>query len=296
MPYRLLLADDSPTIQKVVELLLSPENFEIKSVNDGEEALKTIDSFRPDIVLADIDMPSINGYQLCERIKKNPSTSTIPVILLAGAFEPFDKNKAKSVLADDFIIKPFESTELIGKVQAVLSNYESLKESIETELDKEILSEENMGFNTKEQEVLNEEFEAEVALSEGLEKFEISKSLDSEKSKEGTKETEGLTRDINFPSAEEIGALLQKSIDEKVSTLIENNILPYISFTIKDSVESAVSKATPKIVEEITRSAVRDLLESLKIDIRTTINNVVPQIAEEIIKKEIEKISSESIQ
>jgi DNA-binding response OmpR family regulator len=296
MPYRLLLADDSPTIQKVVELLLSPENFEIKSVNDGEEALRAIDSFRPDIVLADIDMPTIDGYQLCERIKKNPLTSSIAVILLAGAFEPFDKNRAKSVLADDFIIKPFESKELISKVQAVLSNYESLKESIEAELDEEILSGEDIGFDTKEQEILNEEFEAEAAISEGVEKIETSKILDSEKSKESAKKTEVLTKDINIPSAEEISALLQKSINEKVSTLIESNILPYISFTIKDSVESAVSKATPKIIEEIAKSTIKDLLESLKIDIRTTINNVVPQIAEEIIKKEIEKISSESIQ
>lgn len=292
MPYRLLLADDSPTIQKVVELLLSSENFEIKSVNDGEEALRTIDSFKPDIVLADIDMPTINGYQLCERIKKDPSTSSIPVILLAGAFEPFDKNYAKSVLADDFIIKPFESKELISKVQKVLSNYESLKEVIEKEWDEEAFSEE-VGQETKE-EGLNEEFESETALSEGIEKVEIAGIFDLKESKEAIKEKEELVKGL--PSAEEIGEIIKKAIDERISALIENNILPYISFTIKDSVESAVTKATPKIIEEIAKSMIEDLLESLKVDIRTTINNVVPQIAEEIIRKEIEKISSESIQ
>ena len=121
MSQRLLLADDSITIQKVVELILAEEDFEIKSVNNGEEALAVISSFMPDLILADIEMPKMNGYQLCETIKKNPATNTIPVILLTGAFEPIDEELAKQVQADDFIIKPFESQELISKINAVLT-------------------------------------------------------------------------------------------------------------------------------------------------------------------------------
>jgi len=118
---RLLLADDSITIQKVVELILAEEDFEIKSVNNGEEALAVISSFMPDIILADIEMPKVNGYQLCETIKRNPAMNSIPVILLTGAFEPIDEELAKQVQADDFIIKPFESQELISKINAVLT-------------------------------------------------------------------------------------------------------------------------------------------------------------------------------
>ncbi len=121
MSQRLLLADDSITIQKVVELILAEEDFEIKSVNNGEEALAVISSFMPDIILADIEMPKINGYQLCETIKRDPAMNTIPVILLTGAFEPIDEELAKQVRADDFIIKPFESQELISKINAVLT-------------------------------------------------------------------------------------------------------------------------------------------------------------------------------
>ncbi len=120
MPYKLLLADDSLTIQKVVELVLADEHFEIKTFIDGEQALAAIESFCPNIVLADIEMPKLNGYQLCEKIKKNASTVHIPVILLAGAFEPFDENYAKSIGADDYLIKPFESQELISKVKSLL--------------------------------------------------------------------------------------------------------------------------------------------------------------------------------
>ena len=121
MAYKLLLADDSITIQKVVELVLAEEDFQIKSVSNGEDALNLLDTFKPDIVLADIEMPKINGYNLCEKIKKNPSTSHVPVILLAGAFEPIDEELARQVGADDSVIKPFESQELISKINAALT-------------------------------------------------------------------------------------------------------------------------------------------------------------------------------
>ena len=120
MAFKLLLADDSITIQKVVELILSEEDFEIKSTNNGEEALAQIPSFRPDVILADIEMPKMNGYQLCEKVKQDPATGNIPVILLTGAFEPIDEELAKQVKADDFIVKPFESQDLLGKVNSVL--------------------------------------------------------------------------------------------------------------------------------------------------------------------------------
>jgi len=120
MAYKLLLADDSQTIQKVVELVLNREGFDILACSDGEEALKSLGTGMPDIVLADIEMPKMNGYQLCEKIKGNPATVHIPVILLAGAFEPFDEDYARSVGADDFIMKPFESHELVSKVNSLL--------------------------------------------------------------------------------------------------------------------------------------------------------------------------------
>ena len=119
MAYRILLADDSITIQKVVELILSEEDVEIKPVNDGMEALESLSEVKPDIVLADIEMPRLDGYELCEKIKNNPATASIPVILLAGAFEPFDEGRARAVGADDFLIKPFDSSDLLGKIEAI---------------------------------------------------------------------------------------------------------------------------------------------------------------------------------
>ena len=132
MTRKMLLADDSITIQKVVELVLAEEGFEIKAVNNGEEALAAIETFKPDVVLADIEMPKMNGYQLCEKLKAHPLTKNVPVILLSGAFEPLDEELARNVKADSFVIKPFESQELISKINAALVSASTMEETADS--------------------------------------------------------------------------------------------------------------------------------------------------------------------
>ncbi len=118
---KVLLADDSVTIHKVIEIILTAKGFALKAVADGDSALEAVRNFKPDVVLADIDMPGINGYDLAEKIKKNPSTKDIPVILLAGAFETIDNNRAQKSGATSTLIKPFESEDLVNKIREVLS-------------------------------------------------------------------------------------------------------------------------------------------------------------------------------
>lgn len=117
---RILVADDSVTIQKVIALTFADEPFEVQSVGNGAEALELMKSYTPDIVLADVIMPQMNGYELCRAVKQQDASAGIPVLLLAGTFEAFDEGEAKSVGADDYITKPFESGELIDKVKALL--------------------------------------------------------------------------------------------------------------------------------------------------------------------------------
>jgi len=116
---RILVADDSVTIQKVIALTFADEPFEVQSVGTGAEALELFKSWKPDIVLADVIMPQMNGYELCRAVKQQEETSMVPVLLLAGTFEAFDEEEAKSVGANDFITKPFESGELIEKVKSL---------------------------------------------------------------------------------------------------------------------------------------------------------------------------------
>lgn len=120
MKPKLLLADDSITIQKVVELIFSNENFEIITVNNGADALAKAKAERPDIVLADIYMPKLDGYELCQEMKKDPNLAATPLILLVGAFESFDESRSAAVGATGHITKPFESQELVGKVRETI--------------------------------------------------------------------------------------------------------------------------------------------------------------------------------
>jgi CheY-like chemotaxis protein len=121
MGKKILLADDSITIQKVIELTFSDEDFEVVTVGNGRLAVEKVQDVRPDLVLCDIIMPEKDGYEVCDFIKKTPSLAHIPVLLLTGAFEPFDQDRASRVGCDGFLAKPFEPQTLIAKVKDLLS-------------------------------------------------------------------------------------------------------------------------------------------------------------------------------
>lgn len=106
---KLLLADDSVTIQKVVDLTFQDEGFEVISVGDGNSAMEKLMENKPDLVLADVNMPGLNGYEICEKIKSSDDFRDIPVVLLVGSFEPFDESEADRVGADAHLTKPFQS-------------------------------------------------------------------------------------------------------------------------------------------------------------------------------------------
>jgi CheY-like chemotaxis protein len=116
MGHRILLADDSLTIQKVVELTFSETDYELMAVGSGDRAVEALSEFRPDIVLADVVMPGLTGYEVCERVKKLPDGLAIPVILLTGTFEPFDRARAERVGCDSIVTKPFDSHALAALV------------------------------------------------------------------------------------------------------------------------------------------------------------------------------------
>jgi CheY-like chemotaxis protein len=120
MGNRLLLADDSITIQKVVAIIFANEEFELTVVDNGIAALQQAQEIRPDVMLVDALMPGKSGYEVCAEIRRNPALSATPILLLIGAFEPFDEEKARSCGADASITKPFESQQLIDRVKELL--------------------------------------------------------------------------------------------------------------------------------------------------------------------------------
>jgi CheY-like chemotaxis protein len=116
----LLLADDSVTIQRVIELTFADENVDVIAVGDGKEAIDRIQSNPPDIVLADVGMPERSGYEVAEFIKGDPRFTHIPVLLLTGAFEPVDDVRARAIGCEGVLVKPFEPQMVISRVRELL--------------------------------------------------------------------------------------------------------------------------------------------------------------------------------
>ena len=117
---KILIVDDDANIAELISLYLTKECFETKIVEDGEEALKEFQTFNPDLILLDLMLPGIDGYEVCREIRK---TSSTPIIMLSAKGEIFDKVLGLELGADDYMIKPFDSKELVARVKAVLRRY-----------------------------------------------------------------------------------------------------------------------------------------------------------------------------
>ena len=121
MAHKLLLADDSVTIQRVIELTFADEDVQVIAVGDGRQAIERIEADRPDIVLADVGMPERDGYEVAAYVKNTPHLAHIPVLLLTGAFEPVDEQRASDVGCDGVLAKPFEPHMVITRVKELLA-------------------------------------------------------------------------------------------------------------------------------------------------------------------------------
>ena len=118
---KILIVDDDNNIAELISLYLTKECFECKIVNDGEEALHAFPSFHPNLILLDLMLPGIDGYQVCREIRHK---SNVPIIMLSAKGEIFDKVLGLELGADDYIIKPFDSKELVARVKAVLRRFQ----------------------------------------------------------------------------------------------------------------------------------------------------------------------------
>ena len=323
MAHRLLLADDSITIHKVVELILASEGFEIKAVTNGEDALAAIYTFKPDIVLADVEMPRLNGYFLCEKIKQDPSTSDIPVVLLAGAFEPFDEELAKRVKSDGFVVKPFESQELISKINETLSTAAmtreeaiSVKEAPVTEGE---AAEENLwsmeeipeaaeleGLPLKEEEEAGKEDIFEVAGEMGVVIEAEPKETVPPFTRKAVPAEEVGGLEAEFPSRDELKEIFEKTLNSKMSSLLSSidikEIIPsFLISPLKESVEKILSETMPEVSERMLQGEMKDIFEKTvntnlssflsSIDFKETVQSSL----EPIIKDSVTDILSEKI-
>ena len=121
---KILIVDDDENIAELISLYLTKECFDTMIVHDGEEALTAFESYQPNLMLLDLMLPGIDGYQVCREIRSKHNT---PIIMLSAKGEVFDKVLGLELGADDYVLKPFDSKELVARVKAVLRRYQPAK-------------------------------------------------------------------------------------------------------------------------------------------------------------------------
>ncbi len=244
MKKKILVADDSITIQKVIQLSFPEDEFEVICVGNGKEALDKMESFSPDLVLADVIMPETDGYALCKTIKGSADLSHIPVLMLVGSFEPFDEEKAEKSLVDGIITKPFDRAMLVEKVKQTLQP--DLKESARSTAKEAI---EELG---PEDFPISLDHDRVIELSSASEPAQEEKQQEPSETirKQETEEPEELpdkAKDIRLTD-DEIEAVAKKLIKSMPKNLLGDIIKAYITEVaekiIKEKIKELEEKAS----------------------------------------------------
>ena len=142
---KILIVDDDSNIAELISLYLAKECFDTQIVGDGESALRAVKTYQPDLILLDLMLPGIDGYQVCREVR---ASSDIPIIMLSAKGEVFDKVLGLELGADDYMEKPFDSKELVARAKAVLRRYKASAASIApAEPDEKIVSYPDLTIN-----------------------------------------------------------------------------------------------------------------------------------------------------
>lgn len=331
MGYKLLLADDSITIQKVVEMILSEEDYSITSVNNGEEAFDLAKRDKPDIILADIMMPGTDGYQLCKKVKQDPDLMGVPVLLLAGAYESFDTYKASAVGADDYIIKPFESQELIKKVKncierggkplpeeeeiatgkeedlwssldltgkaevtesGLFGGVEETGETIGEILGEEIIGEKTEGAIQMEETIAEEKAEEVLLAEEEQEIAPFEAEISEEVSEPIAIKEEKRGISVEPLSTDILKEEISRTTERVLKDIIQSSVSPD---TIKDELgrkaEDLFSNALPQIIQTASQEIGRVIKEALSPTLDATFKDTVEKVAWEVIPDIAERVT-----
>jgi two-component system alkaline phosphatase synthesis response regulator PhoP len=132
---RVLIADDNPQGVELLEAYLSETGYEIQTALDGEETLRKLTDWPPDLILLDVMMPKISGFEVCKRLRANPQTKHIPVLMITALDQPSDVDRAVEVGTNDFLTKPINKTELLLRIRSALESSQKHKELLEQTLD-----------------------------------------------------------------------------------------------------------------------------------------------------------------
>ena len=122
MDKRILIADDEPNIVVSLEFLMKQKGYAVQVASNGEDALRAVGEFRPDLVLLDVMMPRLSGYDVCQKIRENPAWSAIRIVMLSAKGRDIEVSKGLALGADAYVTKPFSTKELLARVQELLGD------------------------------------------------------------------------------------------------------------------------------------------------------------------------------
>jgi CheY-like chemotaxis protein len=322
MGNKILVADDSVTIQKIVELTFEGEGFDLEVVSDGQEALARAEASPPDIILADLTMPGLSGLELCRKIREHPRLRSIPFILLTNSFEEFDRGEGDAAGVTAYVEKPFESQALIDRVQELIGKevtYRPPEERRPPADDVDLISEgveeeptppdlqavekptaEAPDLDEAEEVLLLEEIveePEEPAPTEvqepTLEESPAAEPPTSQEEPEVTEETAPSEAFISMMDAT-VSALGETGEEEpeeemeapspKPEEVAEPTPLSGMAL------EEAVGGAVRAYIDELVRKAIEELTPSLTEKVVERLQSDFPSIAERVIRDEIEKL------
>ncbi len=297
MAKKILVADDSITIQKIVAMAFEKEDAVVEGISNGKEAFERIGDFNPDIVLADVDMPGLTGFELSKKIKADPEFDSVKVLLLASDFEDFNESLFNESGADDHILKPFKSDNIVKKVVDLIS-----KDSAETAVELSPADEEgDPVFDLSEADMIEavEPAEAAVGLSADNvigQKNEVTEVIEPAadeivKSAPATELTQD--NDISLPKEEEVLDEMIKDVEsltdmtEPVDVHSDYEELSEVAPTEEDEIGEELDRAFQEIVnfgsgeESVEAPGIRQ--EPIA-DPSVAVDNIIPE-PEDLLEK-----------
>ena len=252
----LLLSDDNLMVQRVIAMTFASEDITVKIVSDGEEAILQIASERPDVVLASISTPKRNGYEVAAFVKSSPGLASIPVLLLAGAFEPVDQARVTQVRCDGVIVKPFEPPQVVARVRELIAS---------------------AGSRTS-------------APATGKERDGDSPVQSTPQGASGSPARTSQLRDDYFDRLD--SAFAQRPAGLKPSATDDGGgVVPTLDAVLQSPASTASPMGAPLVTEAMVDEIARRVIERLGTDaVRGIVADVVADVAERLVREEIARI------
>jgi len=320
MGARILVADDSVTIQKVVELTLSRENVELVQARSGDEAMRKAREVKPDLMLIDHSMPGHSGQELCGAVRQDPQLKDVPIILMAGVSGNVDEAEARQAGATDVVIKPFESQFLLGKVKQLLLGAPAAvaEEAAAPRLQEEVAVETGeTPFVLESQEMMTEEIKIPAGVTgeeapleivtegpseESIPTYDLSSTEGAELSMEqvlhqDAQPSPAPERELaieDMAAAVGFGTSTTKTVEEKPADPVPRPVpiqealaAPVGPVSVPpDMVETLARQVSEQVATHIVQELRADLLQRIE----RLLWEVVPDLAEQLLTQEIQRI------